>query len=498
MKKSTTENTPDNMDFFEKERALRRRNKKKNIPISIMSIAMLVIFIGMSVYLVRYIVFDSKTVIADAGNKRQDINSDRVIRGDIITSDEVTIATSTIDGAQNEYRTYPYGKAYCHIAGYNKYGRAGIELSENFTLLSSNEDILKKIKKTLKWEKLNGDTVVTTLNHNLQMTAYNALNGNKGAVIVIKPSTGEILALVSSPGFDPNDIDTVWDYVHSDEGQESTILLNRVSQGLYAPGSTFKIITALEFIRENSDSYMNYNYNCTSSGIFNDVSIHCAGNTAHGTLTLPDAIAYSCNTAFSDIGTKLNMSSYRDLTEELLFNSELPFDGYYKESVFELDKESDPSIIPQTVIGQGNTEITPLHNAMIISAIANNGVLMKPYYIDSIRNADKVSVKKYGPESYDRLISKDEAKLLTEYMKGVCDRGTASGYFAYTAYRVAGKTGTAEYDNEGNCNSWFIGFSNPDDPDIAVSVIVEDYTSNQMTGAYVAKCIFDAYYANPV
>ena len=485
------------MDFFEKERAIRKRNQKKNIPITIMSFAMLVIFIGMSVYLVRYIIFDSKTVIADAGNKRQDINSDRIIRGDIITSDEVAIATTVVDAAGNEYRSYPYGKAYCHIAGYNKYGRAGIELSENFTLLTSNQDIVKKLRGILKWEKLSGDTVVTTLNHNLQMAAYNALNGNKGAVVVIKPSTGEILACVSSPGFDPNDIDNVWDYVHSDEGKESTILLNRATQGLYAPGSTFKIITALEYIRENPGSYRDYSYTCTSSGIFNDVSIHCAGNTAHGTLNLADAIAYSCNTTLSDIGIKLNISSYRNLAEDLLFNSELPFDGYYKESVFELDKETDPSLIPQTVIGQGNTEITPLHNAMIISAIANKGVLMKPYYIDSIRNADKVSVKKYRSTEYDRLISKDEALLLTEYMKGVCDKGTASGYFAYTAYKVAGKTGTAEYDDEGNCNSWFIGFSNPDDPDIAVSAIVEDYTSNQMTGAYVAKCVFDAYYANP-
>ena len=114
--------------------------------------------------------------------------------------------------------------------------------------------------------------------------------------------------------------------------------------------------------------------------------------------------------------------------------------------------------------------------------------------VDHIENADGAMITKFGSSSYKQIITTDESKMLTEYMKKVCEYGTAASQFAYTSYKVAGKTGTAEYDNEGNCNSWFVGFSNPDNPDIVVSVVVEDSNVNQLSGAYVAKRIFDEYY----
>ena len=152
------------------------------------------------------------------------------------------------------------------------------------------------------------------------------------------------------------------------------------------------------------------------------------------------------------------------------------------------------SEIPQTAIGQGETKITPLHNAMIMSAIANGGVLMKPHLIQRIESDDGATVKQIKARSQGTLMTNEEAGKLIEYMKTVCDYGTASGYFAYSSYDVAGKTGTAEYDDEGNCNSWFVGFSNPDNPDIVVSVIVEDYNTYGVSGTSIAAQIFDAYY----
>ena len=314
-----------------------------------------------------------------------------------------------------------------------------------------------------------------------------------GAAIVIEPDTGKILAMISKPSFDPNEINEVWDYIHSDEGKDSTIMLNRVTNGLYAPGSTFKIVTALEYMRENPN-YEDYEFECEGTTDVNGVEISCANDNVHGTVTLADSIAYSCNTSFSNIGSKLDKGSYRKTAEELLFNKELPYDGSYEKSSFVINEQSSSSSIPQTAIGQGDTNITPLHNAMIMCGIANGGLVKKPYVVDSIKNVSGIQVKKYKSKDSVKIMSSDEAKNLTEMLKGVCEYGTASSYFEYSDYTVAGKTGTAEYDNEGNCNSWFVGYSNIERPDIVVSVIVEDYTTNQTSGSYVAKQIFDAYY----
>ena len=131
---------------------------------------------------------------------------------------------------------------------------------------------------------------------------------------------------------------------------------------------------------------------------------------------------------------------------------------------------------------------------MIMCAIANGGILKKPYLVDSIKNVDGAVVEKIKSSETKELMNYKEAEALIDMLTGVCEYGTASYYFAYTDYSVAGKTGTAEYDNNGNCNSWFVGFSNVEDPDIVVSVIVEDYTENQLSGSYVAKRVFDAYY----
>ena len=300
--------------------------------------------------------------------------------------------------------------------------------------------------------------------------------------------------MVSKPDFDPNDIENVWSYLQTEEGSESTILLNRATQGLYAPGSTFKVVSLLEFMRENPTTYDSYRFHCDGTSTFSGVTISCSNNNVHGDLSLADALAYSCNVSFATIGETLDKASYRSTAEELLFNKDLPYDGTYNSSQFEINANSTDDEIPQTAIGQGNTKITPLHNAMIMSAIANDGVLMKPYTIDSIENDDGATIRTFRSKQAATLMSADEANALTEYMKGVCEYGTGSGYFSGLSYQVAGKTGTAEFDNEGNCNSWFVGFSNPDNPDIVVCAIAEQSNVTGVTGAWVAKQVFDAYY----
>ena len=487
--------TPEDELFLEKEKERAKNNKIKNKPILVITYFMVTVFVCMIGYVIYFMQFKSMSVIANSRNTRQDSFAETVERGDIITSDGVVIATSSTDDAGNVTRSYPYANMFAHVVGYDKYGKTGIELQANFYLLRSHINIFERVYNELGNTRNRGDNVITTIDFDLQQAAYNALGNCQGAVIVMEPSTGKILAMVSKPDFDPNDIDNVWEYVHSDEGAESTALLNRATQGLYAPGSTFKVITLLEYIRENPYSYGSYTYNCSGSEIFAGVNIHCYDSTAHGAETLADTLAYSCNSSFANIGMGLSFGDFKNTCEDLLFNQELPYENEYNESEFVIDENSPKDEMPQTAIGQGNTRITPLHNLLIVSAIANGGVLMKPYVVDKVENDDGAQIKSFSSKAYGNLITSQEAGVLTDYMKGVCDYGTAARFFSGTAYDVAGKTGTAEYDNEGNCNSWFIGFSDPDNPDICVSVVVEDYNSNGLSATSVARSIFDAYYA---
>ncbi|MCM1398776.1 MAG: penicillin-binding protein 2 [Clostridium sp.] len=455
---------------------------------------MVFVFMLLFGYIIYFMQFKSESIIANSRNIRQDSFADVVERGDIITSDGEVIATSTTDEEGVTTRSYPHGNMFAHLVGYDSYGKAGLELAGNFYMLRSHINIFERVYKQLLEEKNRGDNLITTVNYKLQSAAYNALGGCNGAVVVMEPDSGRILVMVSKPDYDPNNIDGVWEYLKTEEGAESSILLNRATQGRYAPGSTFKVVTLLEYIRENPKDYLDYTYECTGNEIFSGVDIHCIGGSVHGTETLKDSLANSCNASFANIGSTLDYKSYRETAEQLLFNCELPYDGEYVKSSFVIDGDSRPDQIPQTAIGQGDTKISPLHNAMIASAIANGGVLMKPYLIQSIENDDGATIKKFSSKSYGNLMTSEEADILIDNMKAVGDYGTAARFFSGSSYDVAAKTGTAEYDDEGNCNSWFIGFSNPDDPDIVVSVIVEDYQIYGVSGAWVAKQIFDAYY----
>ncbi len=477
---------------MEKEQKRTEQNRKLNKPVLVVTYAFAFVFLAMIGYIIYFMAVDSQTIIANSANKRQDSFADKVIRGQILTSDGKVIAKTNVSSDGDETRYYPYDNLFSHVVGYTQYGKSGLELEGNYYLLTSTANIFERVYKTLKEEKNTGDNLITTLNYDIQKAAYDAMGSAQGAVIVMEPSTGKILAMVSKPDFNANDMETVWEKATSEDSTES-MLVNRATQGLYAPGSTFKVLTVLEYMRENAN-YKDYTYTCESEGIFNSVSIHCANGVSHGKVTLSDTLIHSCNTSVANIGTKISISKLRSLTEDFLYNKELPYSGVYNKSSFALTSKSDANQIPQTVIGQGKTQITPLHNLLIISTIANGGIMMKPYLIDSIENYEGARVKKFTSSSYGRIITSDEATALTEMMEGVVNDGTASAYLGGLKYSVAGKTGTAEYGTDGNVNSWFIGFSNVDNPDIAVSIVIEDADTVGIKAAQVARKIFDAYY----
>ncbi len=460
-----------------------------------MTYAMVMVFMVMFGYIIYFMLHDSEKIVANSSNRRQDQAAEIITRGDIITSDGYVVAHTEMNEEGDEVRRYPYGSLFAHTVGYNDYGRSGIELSSNFDLMKSHVNIAAKVKSDLQQTKKPGDNVITTLDYDLQKAAADTLGEVTGAVVVLDASTSKILAMYSNPTFDPNDMATVWEGVHSEEGQESSVFLNRATQGLYAPGSTFKVITAMEYIKEHPDNYEDYSFTCNGSDIFSSVHIKCAGSTAHGNLDLTHSLARSCNTSFANIGvTDLDIAGLCDMTDSLLFNSSLSYDGEYSKSKFELTADSPMYDVPQTVIGQGNTLITPLHNAMIMQSIANGGIMMKPLLVDRIESAEGTLVSENKPTSLGSVLDPEVTKKVIPMLQEVCLSGTASSYMSGKAYTVAGKTGTAEYDNFGNCNSWFVGYTNIDEPDIVVSVIIEDYNINALSATYVASQIMDIYY----
>lgn len=454
-------------------------------------------FVAVFLALIGYLVYFNVELRDDYANspynaKRQGTYQERVVKGEIQASDGEVLASTQTDAEGNEFRLYPYEDVFAHVVGYSATGISGLEQSMNSQLLSSHAQVLEQVEKQFKDEKNVGDNVITTLDVKLQQAAYDALGSYKGAVVVLEPSTGKILAMVSKPDFNPNTIKADWEAINADENNSS--LVNRAVQGQYPPGSTFKIVTALAYWRQHN-TFDGFSFDCQGEVTNGGYTIHCYHNSVHGQQDFKTAFAKSCNSAFAQIGVDLNRGEYRKTMEELLFNQELPLDMPYRKSRFDLEAKSGDALTMQTAIGQGDTLTSPMHMAMIVSAVANGGNLMTPYLVEKIETYTGSNVKSYSPKAYKKLMTAQEASQLSGLMKGVVENGTASS-LAGRSYTVAGKTGTAEHGDASvtTPHSWFVGFSNVDNPDIVVSVIAEEAGTGSDIAVPIAGKIFDAYY----
>ena len=470
-----------------------KNSRKNNREFTVITYAVLVLFVCMMGYFAYFQFVKSEDFINSPYNKRQDLFARKVTRGEIISADDRILAETITDTDGTETRYYPYANMFAHVVGFSTNGKSGLESIANFNLLRSHTMTLEKVVNELQGEKNIGDNVVTTLNYDLQDTAYEALGKYDGAIVVMEPSTGKILAMVSKPDYDPNNIAEDWDELTA-EDSESSVLLNRATQGLYPPGSTFKILTTLEYIQEHAD-YENYSYTCTGSYTVGNHTIHCYGNKSHGTQNLRQAFANSCNAFYASLGMELDIDQFGQLCNKMLFNTSLPTDLQASKSSFVLDKSDGSSAIMATSIGQGQTLVTPFHMALLVSAINNDGVLMKPYVLDRVESNDGTLVEQYEPEEYGTLMTTDEAAILKDYMNYVVETGTGKK-LSGQSYEAAGKTGSAEYSTGADSShSWFVGYAHRDDKsDIAIAVIVEKAGVGSEYAVPIAKEVFDAYY----
>ena len=447
------------------------------------------IFICMCVYMVRYHMTHKIEMFDNSYNSYQNILSHEILRGSIISSDGVTLAYSDTD---TEKREYPFANEYSHAVGYATHGKMGIESLGNYYLLNSHSSLGEKIDADARDVKIMGDDVYCTLDTKLQDIAYNSLGVYQGAVLVTEVKTGRILAMVSKPDFDPNLLDTTWKTMLEDK--ENSQLLNRVTQGLYPPGSTFKIITSLEYIKENPDTYNNYSFNCTGRYTVDGNTIQCYHGSVHGGVNFDRSFAKSCNSSFANIGLTLDENQFEKTLSELMFNEELPVDFPYSKSTTGINSDISIHNMMQASIGQGQDSMSPLHLNMITCAIANKGILMRPHLIDSVKSNSGNVVLKNDPEKAGRIMTEDESDILTHLMVGVVQEGTGTRLKGLS-YSAAGKTGSAEYNQvKGDSHAWFTGFAPAEDPEIALTIIIEGAGSGGDYAVPIAKRIFDQYF----
>ncbi len=466
--------------------------KSRNREFLVVMYLFLALFLAMMAYFVYFQTVKSETFINSPYNSLQDLFSKRVVRGKIQSADGETLARTKVAKDGTETREYPYGRMFAHVVGYAENGKAGLENQENFSLLRSHEFFIKQMGNDIAGNKSKGDNIVTTLDTQIQKTAYNALGSFDGAVIVMEPKTGKILAMVSKPDYDPNTIKQDWETVSSDD---STALYNRATQGKYAPGSVFKIFTATEYYRENPRKYKDYSYDCNSFITADGKTIHCAGNTSHGNETLQSSFANSCNVSFANIALTLDRERFQKTCESMLFNQNLPIRLESSKSSFSLTDTDSAGMVMETGIGQGKTLVSPLHMLLVASAVDNGGMVMTPYLVDHTENASGDTISTSEPQEYKTILTSKEAKLLKRYMRSAVTDGTGSR-LSGQSYEAYGKTGTAQIsDTTNQTNAWFTGFAKKKGyEDLAVAVIVEKGGAGSSVAAPVAKKIFDVYF----
>lgn len=419
----------------------------------------------------------------------------RVKRGSILSAEGKAIAQTKTDKDGNEKRVYPYDGLFAHVAGRLSHGKTGIESTESYTMLTSSVNPLLGIFNELRGEKNPGNNVVTTLSLPLSQTAGNALGSRKGAVVAMDPETGKILAMVSKPTYDPGNLtDARWNQLTEDKGEDSA-LYNRATQGLYPPGSTFKLYTALEYMREEK-AYHKFQYTCKGSIGSGREKIKCYGGEVHGRVDLTEAFAESCNAAFCQIGSGLQASEWKLLCESLYYNKKTPLQKLEQNSSrFAITDSTPKGDIMQASIGQGDTLVTPLQNALLVCAAVNNGTLMRPYLLDHTEDADGNVLESYEPEKDSQPITEKEAKELKKLMRATVTEGTAHSLYSGTPYKAGGKTGSAEFQNgSSDSHAWFVGYAEMGGKKLVVSIVVEAAGTGSTYAVPIAKEIFNDYF----
>ena len=418
-------------------------------------------------------------------------------RGAILVGNTAIAETVASKDQFKFQRRYPQGALYAPVTGFFSYNFGSSELEQTYgSQLSGNDDsqFVNRLIDLATGAKPRGASVQTTLNAKAQKAASDALGSRKGSVVALDPSTGAILAMVNSPTFDPNDLAThqfgdarsAWQKLTGDKDRP---MANRAVREIFPPGSTFKVVVAAAALDAGyePDSVLD-----TSSyrlpGTNTTINTTCGSSQ-----TLRRSLELSCNSAFARLGVKLGADALREQSEKFGFGTKPLSDISSAASRF--PEEID---VPQTglaALGGFEVATTPLQMAMVAAAVRNDGVVMQPYLVASVRSADLQVLSQTRPSQLSLATSSANAAKLRQMMVGVVQSGT--GWRAQvTGVTVGGKTGTANSDNVRSPYAWFIAWA--DNPDIAICVFVQDANipgsdvAGGRVAAPIAKSVIEA------
>lgn len=419
-----------------------------------------------------------------------------VQRGDIYDRNGEKLAYTDIKN-DKATRVYPYKNLYSHLIGYytEKRGSSLLENRYSNTLNSvAVSDDVVKIASFLNNKKPKGSDLYISVDHRLQKRCSEILSPYKeGAIVVSNPKTGEIYAMVSKPDFDPSEANLYknWEKLSTDD----TLFpfLTRATQGLYAPGSTYKIVTSTAMLKNGKSSFTAEDKGKIE---INGTTIKNAKSKAYGNLDLESAFLHSSNVYFALAGIETGESALRQTSESYMMNKDFNIkDFYLARSVFPDKIEYDDSLALAS-IGQDKVLISPMHLNLITCAIANDGKMPEPCLVQKVKSNLDGTEKTTAPKMMKQVTDAQTAQIIKDNMKSAVERGTGGGA-AIAGKNICGKTGTAENEktaeNENLTHSWFTSFAPYENPEVCVTVLLA-YSGSSSLASSAARQVYSAYY----
>ncbi len=470
-----------------------------NAPVVRLYVLVVVLFGLLVAFTSRWTVFEAEALRDNALNRRSLLEEQRIERGRILARDGTVLARSVRRAGGVFTRRYPDGALFAHAVGYSytSIGRAGTERAHNDQLIGRRSELVTAFESILGGSN-EGDDVHTTLDVGAQQAAVQALqaSGHSGALVALGVRDGDVLAMASSPSYDPNTVGDRDAFAALNRDREGAPLVNRATQNGYPPGSTMKVVTAaaaLDTGRFTPGSVVNGANGKEISG----VPLNNAGGEDFGDIDLTFALTNSVNTVWAQVGESLGGRTLQRYMERFGFYSEPPMD-YPDAQMTASGVRKDGRLTPVTsdrvdvgrvAIGQGDLFATPLQMASVAQTIGNGGVRLEPQIMRKAVDPDGRTVDEVEPEDVQRVVSADTARDLTAMMKNVVREGTGTAA-ALAGVEVAGKTGTAELNLTGLNQPWFLCFT----PDVAVAVTLERVQGGAggIDAAPIAKQVLEA------
>ena len=433
-------------------------------------------------YIVYLSTWQAEELASHPLNQRHAAARADIMRGSILTADGEKLAMTEDDGR----RVYPMGEIAAPVTGYNaeNIGGAGLEAHRNQELLGLTADMshLGPLSQLLQSDR--GNDIVTTIESGLQQTAYEALSetGHKGAVLVLEAQTGAVLAMVTTPAYDPNTVEESWDGLQNDEDSP---LLNRAVQGLYPPGSTLKPLVAAAALENNLTDTQEI-FDCTGNlDVGGGMSIREYQEEVHGRIVLEQALADSCNVVFGSLGLRLGGKKLERAMQDFAFDREIGGEILMTKSHLPDYESLGQGDLAQSAIGQTSLLVTPMHMALMAEAFANQGRMMQPYLVQRVVTPNGTVLEDSRPQVWQEAVKPALAKEINGFMETVIKSGTGTAA-AVNGVRVTGKTGTAE-NAAGDDHAWFIGTAELPTRTIAFAIIVENGGSGGRVAAPIAN-----------